>query len=68
MRRRKYINNDPRIIACKFESVCNETGEILMRGTRAVYYPVTKAIFSLDSQQAQEFKEWKADIDKGYNY
>jgi hypothetical protein len=68
MRRRTTINNDPRIIACKFESVCTETGEVLKKGTRAIYYPASKAVFSLDSSQAQEFREWKVDIDNGYNY
>ena len=68
MRRSTYINNDPRIIACKFESVCDETGEVLKRGTRAVYYPGSREVFSLDSKQAQEYREWKADIDNGYNY
>ena len=61
-------SNDPRIITLKFDSVCRETGEILKKGTQAVYYPLDKTVYSLDSKQAYEFKCWKADIQMGHNY
>ena len=63
-----FYRNDPRIITCKFSSRCEETQQLIHKGQKALYYPLTRKVFSLSSQQAVEFGKWKADIDLGYNY
>jgi hypothetical protein len=60
--------NDPRIISAKFPSVCHETGKKIALGESCLYYPSDKTVYCLDSKQAVEFREWKADIDMGHNY
>lgn len=55
--------NDPRIITCKFDSICAETGQKIKKGDQAVYYPSEKKIYAMDSKQAKEFQDWKFDID-----
>ena len=60
--------NDPRIITLKYNAVCDETGRQLKAGEEALYYPSSKSFFGLDTKQAEEFRNWKADIDMGYDY
>jgi len=61
-------SNDPRIITLRRDAVCAETGKPIKAGEQAVYYPLSKDIFCMDSNQAQEFRNWKADMDAGYDY
>jgi hypothetical protein len=56
-----YRNQDPRVITCKFDSVCKETGKTIKRGEKALYYPADKSIFHLDTKQAQSYREWMFD-------
>lgn len=60
--------NDPREITAKYDSICAETGKEIKRGDACIYYPTSKQVFTIDSKTAQEYREWKADIDMGYNY
>lgn len=60
-RKRRYVNNDPRIIKAKFNSSCTETGKPIKLGDECVYYPIGKAIYSIDSKQAYIFRCEKAD-------
>ena len=59
---------DPRVITLKRDGVCAETGKTIKAGEQAVYYPRNKEIFCMDSNQAKEFRDWKADMDMGYDY
>ena len=65
---RKYYSNDPRIIIAKFESKCAETGITIKAGEKCIYYPSSKSVYTLDSNQAKEFREYMADLDMGANY
>jgi hypothetical protein len=65
---RGYFNNDPRVIRARFNTLCAETGKPIKKGQECVYYPSSKQCFSLDSKQAQEFREYMSDLDMGYNY
>jgi len=64
MRRSK---TDPRIIRSSFPTTCQETGWTIQRGDECVYYPNGR-VYHMDSKQAQEYREWRADIDQGFNY
>ena len=55
--------NDPRIITARFTSKCSETGQTIKKGTECLYYPTARQVFTLDSQTAQEFREWQQDND-----
>lgn len=61
-------SNDPRTITAKFDCVCAETGKKISKGEPCVYYPMTKQVFHEDSNQAYEYRMWKADIEQGANY
>lgn len=65
---RKYYNQDPRVITAKFESNCAETGEVIKKGEECVFYPKNKQAFKMDSEQAQEYREYMQDLDMGYDY
>lgn len=64
MRRRRNYSGDPKEITAKFDSICAETGKQIKRGERCIYYPRSKEVFTLDSDQAQEFREWKQDVNE----
>lgn len=57
--------NDPRQIVAKFNSKCAETSKPIKKGDQCIYYPLNKEVFHLDSNQAQDYREWKADVDMG---
>ena len=62
-------NMDPREITLKFNSKCAETGKPLKKGDKAIYYPNGKKVFSPDSKQAEEFRNWQFDMKcLGQNY
>jgi hypothetical protein len=66
---KKYVQNkEPKIITLKYPAVCKETGKRLNRGEQALYYPQDKSFFCLDSKQAQEWREMKADDQMGGVY
>jgi len=68
MSKSRYYS-DPRQISLKFDSICAETKKRLRKGEQAIYYPSCKSVFSLESKQAREFREWKYDLDVlGANY
>lgn len=52
----------------KYDATCGETGKKLKVGEQAVYYPNDKTFFGTDTKQAEEFRNWKADMDMGYDY
>jgi hypothetical protein len=57
------FSNDPRTITAKFDSQCAQTGKKISKGDPCVYYPADKKVYHINSPQAQEFREWKFDID-----
>jgi len=62
-------NIDPRLIIAKFDSTCAETGQKIRKGERCVYYPASRSVFSMDSNQAEDYRLWKMDVDwLGQNY
>lgn len=61
-------NNDPRQIIARFNSKCKETGQPIKKGESIIYYPSSKAVFKLDTRQAQEYREYLQDLQNGYNY
>jgi len=61
-------DKDPRIITIKYNTTCAETGKPLNKGDQAVYYPKSKDLFHLESEQATAYRMWKADQDMGHNY
>lgn len=61
-------NRDPREITAKFDSKCAETGKIIKKGESCIYYPTSKDAFHPDSNQAESFYAWKADLAMGFDY
>lgn len=53
MSRRKYVNKDPYYTNAKFDSVCHETGKAIKKGERCLYYPIGRAVYHLESNQAR---------------
>ena len=60
--RKRYVNNDPRVIRARYDSVCAETGKVIKEGEECVYYPLSREVFHVDSVQASEFRAWQFDI------
>lgn len=61
--------NDPRTITAKYDGVCKETGRKIRKGEECVYYPIGKALYCMESKQAEEFKRISFDNDVlGANY
>lgn len=66
--KRRY-NNDPRQITARFNSFCAETGNEIKKGEQCIYYPASRQVFTLDSKQAQSFREQQFDAEVlGYSY
>jgi len=61
-------NQDPRQIKARFYSTCKETGAVIKKGDQCIYYPSDRAIYSLDSRQAEDFRNWKMDLAMGNDY
>lgn len=60
---------DPKIIIARFNSKCNETGKDIKKGTKCLYYPLEKKVYSLDSKTHEEYLAWYIDINYlGQNY
>lgn len=62
---------DPRMITLKYDAVCAETGKAMKAGEQAVYYPTGEArknLYHPESEQAAEFRRWKADLAMGNDY
>ena len=62
------MKNDPYEIKARFKSVCSETGKVIEKGERCVYYPLSKKVYHETSKTAESFRSWKFDLDLGYNY
>lgn len=63
------MRDDPREIYARFDCVCKQTGEKIRKGELCVYYPRSKAVYSVNSKQAEEFRSWSFDLDMcGYSY
>ncbi len=63
------MKNDPRQIKAKFNCKCKETNKEIKKGEPCIYYPSEKAVYHIDSKQAEEYRNWKMDIDVlGCNY
>ena len=60
--------NDPRIISAKFNCVCAESKKPISKGEQCIYYPRHRQVFHMDSAQATDYFNWRADINQGYNY
>ena len=52
----------------RFNSTCSETGKEINKGDVCIYYPSSKEVFHVDSKQAEEFRNWKADLAMGFDY
>ncbi len=46
---RNRKNNEPRVIEAKYESICAETGDKILRGESCLYYPAMRKVYSLAS-------------------
>ncbi len=56
-------NNDPRIITAKFTSTCKETGDKIPRGEKCLYYPSSRKVFKIGTEQHKSYLDWKFDIE-----
>lgn len=56
--------NDARIIKAKFDSKCAETGQVIPKGVNCLYFPLTKKIFALDSNEADQWRMQLQDDDQ----
>jgi hypothetical protein len=56
------MTNDPREIIARFKSVCAETGRVINKGDRCIYYPIGKKVFCMESKQAEDYRNWLFDI------
>ncbi len=61
-------NRDPYELTIKYDGVCAETGVKLVKGSKAIYYPTSKKIYSLNSKQAGEYYAWRNDLAMGHDY
>ena len=61
-------NTNPTEIKARFTSKCAETGKTINKGDNCIYYPSTKKVYHVDSNQALSFREMKADESMGYVY
>lgn len=52
----KYRNADPREITARFESVCPETGNRILKGDACLYFPRTHQAFHLESRAAADWR------------
>lgn len=64
----KMYKNDPRRITAKFNCLCSESKKPIKKGEECIYYPLSKSVFAMDTEQAREYFRWKQDIQLGYNY
>lgn len=55
--------SQPRIIESKFQCTCAETGKTIAKGQKCLYYPATKQVYTLDSDQAYQWRNEKMDED-----
>ena len=62
------MKNDPKEIIAKFNSKCAETGKVIRKGELCVYYPLAKKVYSVDSKTAYDYRNWKADLSREYDY
>lgn len=46
----------PYILRTRYPATCAETGAVLPKGTEAVYYPATRALYSLQSKAAENYR------------
>ena len=61
--KRRYKNMDPGIRIVKYDTVCKETGVVLKKGTEALYYPLNRVFYSMESKQMQIWQEQAFDMD-----
>lgn len=54
--------NDPRIIKAKFNSTCAESGKAIKKGEDCVYYPSSRQVFHMESEQARRFQSDQHDM------
>jgi hypothetical protein len=59
--RRNYRSKEPREMRAKFRSLCAETSKLINKGDMCIYYPSSRQVFSVDSNQATEFRQMKQD-------
>ena len=55
-------SKDPKRITAKFDCVCKETGKQIKKGDTCYYYPNSKEVFHVDSNQAYDFCVWQQDL------
>jgi hypothetical protein len=55
------FSKDPRVITAKFDSVCKETGKAIKKGDECLYYPLSKDVFCLESNEYVSYCNWKMD-------
>lgn len=51
--------HDPRVITLRWSAVCDESGVELGRGTNALWYPLTKKVYGLESAA---YRRYLADL------
>jgi len=64
----KHYDTSAREITARFDSVCAETGKLIHKGDKCIYYPIGKHVYSMDSKQAYEYRMMMADRALGYDY
>lgn len=56
---RRYRSNNsqpPRWIEARFNSKCDETGAVIRKGDKCLYYPASRKVYSADSRTAQDWE------------
>lgn len=49
-------NGEPYELTARFESRCPETGKLIAKGTKCLYFPKAKKAYHLDSKAAEEYR------------
>lgn len=62
------MTQDPREITARFDSKCAETGKAIKKGDTCVYYPSSRKVYHVDSDQAYQYRQWRADLAMGFDY
>ncbi|MBT3234119.1 MAG: hypothetical protein HN356_15070 [Calditrichaeota bacterium] len=62
------FSKDPRVTRARFNSKCTETGKQIKKGDECIYYPTSKSVFHLESNQAVDYANWLQDCSFGNEY
>lgn len=61
-------SRDPRFIRAKYRSFCAETKLPIDKGAMCLYFPLTRKVFRMNTEEVRKYREQLADYGQGFNY